>query len=220
MQTRKSQDPVTGPKKISLLEQSSDFGKTLPSLNPNQSRNLINTQPHTLNKNGWKELDKRRTRGGKGIFTAEEADAGASAAADTEAEAGSNLAELLGGNLRQPPEEALLNSSSAASQLLPHRLPSTVAGLCFLHPTTQTQHSPSVPDDVPAGRDSRVERGFWAAVQLIHFERNEEPNKPKLQENCKDSASQPTYRRKLAQPHSSVTLASNELGFYAGIYGA
>jgi hypothetical protein len=94
-----------------------------PSLNLNQSRNLINTQLHTLNKNDWKELHKRRRRGGKGIFTAEEADAGAGTAADTEAEAGSNLAELLGGNLRQPPEEALLNSSSAASQLLPHRLP-------------------------------------------------------------------------------------------------
>ena len=62
-----------------------------------------------------------RRDGKDGGFTAEESNACAGAAADADSEGGAYLAELLRGDLRQPPQEALLVSSAASSLLLrPH----------------------------------------------------------------------------------------------------
>ena len=62
-----------------------------------------------------------RREGKAGAFTAEESDACAGAAADADSEGGAYLTELLRGDLRQSPQEALLVSSAASSLLLrPH----------------------------------------------------------------------------------------------------
>lgn len=139
------------------------------------------------------ESCKNYIRGeGEEDFTAKEADAGTGAAADAEAEAGSDFAELLGGDLRQPPEEAFLTSNTSASQLLPHRVP--------LHARRPLLAPPEHDGEGFASRAgpllflmmyhrANIRKSVRAfGLQIIHANGNVAP------------ASQPTYRQTLAQP--------------------